>query len=77
VPRVDVGGTEHRRFGARVSGEVYLFQTDGQLVFHGGITAGRGHAGDNLGRSAVESFLREGVLPPETTPVFGCVSVFP
>ena len=77
VPRVDVAGTEHRRFGARVSGEVFVFQVDGQLVFHGGITGGRGHAGDNVGRAAIEFFLIEGVRPPQETPVFGCVSVSP
>jgi hypothetical protein len=77
VPQVDAGGTEHRRFGARVSGEVFVFQADGELVFHGGITGGRGHAGDNAGRAAIESFLTDGVHPPQQTPVFGCVSAPP
>ena len=69
---LDVDGAEHQRFGASVSGEVLLFQPDGQLRFHGGITASRGHSGDNLGRSALESFLLHRRLPADTSPVYGC-----
>jgi hypothetical protein len=72
VPRVDVDGAEHRRFLARVSGEVFLFLPNGELAFHGGITAGRGHAGDNEGRIALESFLLHRRVSAGRTPVFGC-----
>jgi len=72
VVRADRGGAEQRRFGARVSGEVFLYQTAGTLAFHGGMTAGRGHAGDNPGRSALEALLLDDRLPIRTTPVFGC-----
>ena len=72
LPRLDLGGDEHRRFGARVSGEVFLFQPSGELSFHGGITAGRGHSGDNQGRATLESFLLDRQLPTKSTPVFGC-----
>jgi hypothetical protein len=72
VLRPDRGGAEQRRFAARVSGEVFLYHTDGRLAFHGGLTAGRGHAGDNPGRSALEALLVNGRLPTSTTPVFGC-----
>ena len=32
----------------------------GKLTFQGGITAGRGHQGDNAGETAVVSLLRGG-----------------
>ncbi|MEX0704483.1 MAG: hypothetical protein WD069_20445 [Planctomycetales bacterium] len=70
--RVDAGGVEQRRFGARVSGEVFLYAPSGGLSFHGGITAGRGHAGDNPGRSAIESVLLQHEPPAVATAVFGC-----
>ncbi|MGD9857979.1 MAG: hypothetical protein AB7U20_23790 [Planctomycetaceae bacterium] len=70
--RIDFAGAEQRRFGARVSGEVCLYQPTGELAFHGGITAGRGHAGDNEGRAALESLLQQQRTTTKTTPVFGC-----
>jgi hypothetical protein len=69
---LDPGGTEQRRFGARVSGEAFLFLPDGTLAFHGGITGGRGHAGDNAGRAAVEWILLHGGQTTATAPVYGC-----
>ena len=72
-PHIDAGGTEHRRFGAQVSGETFLYDVDGTLVFHGGITYGRGHAGDNEGRFAIESILFGHETQRRTTPVFGCL----
>jgi hypothetical protein len=51
---------------------VILYDAAGRLRFSGGITAARGHAGDNLGRSAIVELL-EGDSPTATaTPVFGC-----
>ncbi|WP_164103071.1 thioredoxin domain-containing protein [Candidatus Laterigemmans baculatus] len=70
--RMDFDGVEHRRFGARNSGEVFLFAPGGERLFHGGITAGRGHAGDNAGRAALEAILWNQDSPVRTTPVFGC-----
>lgn len=72
TPRGDFDGAEHRRFGATASGEVFLFQRDGTLLFHGGITSGRGHAGDNPGRSSLERLLLAGDSALGSTPVFGC-----
>ncbi len=54
---LDVDGAEHRRFGAVTSGETFLFDRRGALRFQGGITAGRGEAGDNPGRRALASVL--------------------
>jgi hypothetical protein len=68
----DVEGLEARRFGAKTSGQTMLFDPRGRLLFSGGITAARGHAGDNAGRSAIEALAR-GELPVcRETPVFGC-----
>jgi hypothetical protein len=72
VARIDRGSAELRRFGARVSGEVFVYHAGGQLLFHGGITAGRGHFGDNAGRTAIETAILNGSAPAHSTPVFGC-----
>ena len=68
----DAGGIEQGRFHARASGESFVYLPSGQLLFHGGITAGRGHAGDNPGRSALEAYLLRDEWAQRTTPVFGC-----
>ena len=61
-----------RRFGARVSGQTLLYDAQGRLAFNGGITAFRGHVGDNDGRDAIVSVL-DGENPHHrTTAVFGC-----
>ncbi len=49
----DPDGREARRFGASTSGQALLYGADGRLEFSGGITPGRGHAGDNAGRDAI------------------------
>ena len=70
--RWDVDGVEHRRFKAAVSGEVFLYLPCGDLSFHGGITASRGHVGDNPGRNSIESLLHRQGSSGGSTPVFGC-----
>lgn len=63
---------ESLRFGAGTSGLTLLYSSDGHLLFHGGITLSRGHAGDNPGRTAIMTAL-DGKQSVEThTPVFGC-----
>jgi hypothetical protein len=64
------------RFGAFTSGQTLLYDPLGHLQFKGGITALRGHSGDNAGRSAIIALVRSdppqiGALP-EVTPVLGC-----
>jgi hypothetical protein len=68
----DDNGVEARRFQAETSGQTLLYDQDGQLLFHGGITISRGHAGDNPGRSALETLLKHKSLNQAQTPVFGC-----
>ena len=67
----DKDSQEARRFGAQVSGQVFLFHPEGRLAFGGGITASRGHSGDNVGRGAIESILK-GIPAANAAPVFGC-----
>ncbi len=67
----DEGGREAARFGAETSGQTLLFDGAGRLLFHGGITASRGHAGDNAGSDAVLAQLI-GTTARQTTQVFGC-----
>lgn len=68
----DPDGAEAARFHAATSGQAILYDAQGRLVFRGGITAARGHAGDNAGRGAIVAFLTEGKVPARQTPVFGC-----
>jgi hypothetical protein len=68
----DVDGIEARRFGAETSGHTFLFATDGSLLFNGGITASRGHSGDNAGEGAIVSLIDNHSVERQQTFVFGC-----
>jgi hypothetical protein len=68
----DADGIEAHRFGAETSGHTLLFAVDGRLLFSGGITASRGHAGGNTGESAVLAAINDASLKPARTMVFGC-----
>ena len=43
-----------------------------RLLFSGGITVARGHAGDNTGRGAIEELIDGETAVSRRTPVFGC-----
>jgi hypothetical protein len=68
----DRDGAESKRFGVNVSGHTLVYDRNGRLAFSGGITAARGHEGDNDGRSAIAEFVTTGSMPIAHTPVFGC-----
>jgi hypothetical protein len=68
----DRGGVEARRFGVATSGHALLYDSGGQLLFSGGITAARGHAGDNYGRAAVLDLILNKGGGRAGSPVFGC-----
>jgi hypothetical protein len=68
----DQGGGEAHRFDVEGSGHVLLYAPSGKLLFSGGITSSRGHEGDNVGRSAIVSFILNGHTRVSHTPVFGC-----
>jgi hypothetical protein len=61
-----------RRFGAVTSGTTLLYDAEGRLVFRGGLTASRGHAGGSPGLAAVLSYLARGAADAAAAPVFGC-----
>jgi len=68
----DDDGREARRFGTATSGQTLLYDSNGTLLFSGGITGARAHAGDNAGRRSLVALLN-GERPDRAgTNVFGC-----
>ncbi len=70
--RLDEGGIEAKRFDARTSGQVLLYDADGALAYNGGITKGRGHAGANGGEEKLAALLTTGKGGKQRAPVYGC-----
>lgn len=68
----DEDGCEAARFGAMTSGHVMVYEPRGTLLFSGGITSARGHAGDSPGHASVEACLLRGTTTCNSAPVFGC-----
>ena len=75
VVRADVDAVLARKCGAQTSGQVFLYDKSGGLMFQGGITGSRGHVGDNDGLNALTDIVC-GNAPAEArpahAPVFGC-----
>ena len=69
---IDANAAESDRFDGLTSGQIVLYNTDGQLAFNGGITGARGHIGDNLGLTRVLAVLRGKLTDRFDSPVFGC-----
>ena len=70
---LDDEGRHAERFGAATSGQTFLYDAGGALLFSGGITGARAHAGDNAGRTAVlDRLSRASAGTAATTRVFGC-----
>lgn len=69
---IDDEGAEAVRFHAATSGQSLLYDAGGSLLFSGGITASRGHYGDNAGQSAIVSFVNSGAAERTESVVFGC-----
>lgn len=76
LPRVqlihDRDGVETSWFGAVSSGTVMLFDPRGNRLYAGGVTAARGHAGDNAGIDTLNALLTGQTPPTSLLPVFGC-----
>ena len=70
--RSDIDNFEANLFGAETSGFTVLYETNGKLLFNGGITGSRGHEGDNLGRSSLYSLIMHGHSRDSKSFVFGC-----
>ena len=69
---LDAGGAEASRFGAATSGQVFVYEPGGKLVFSGGVTGARGHTGENDGRLSVIEHVTGGLSQMSQTPVYGC-----
>ncbi|MEM1109875.1 MAG: RedB protein [Planctomycetota bacterium] len=73
---LDSDGAEARLFGVRTSGYVVVFDREEKVVFSGGVTASRGHAGASPGLDAIESLLINDTAPsvgrPAEAAVYGC-----
>jgi hypothetical protein len=76
LPHVNVvrddDGREAKRFGVETSGQTFLYDDRGSLMFSGGITASRGHAGDNAGQQSLIALLAQRQPAQRNTGVFGC-----
>ena len=70
---VDRGGIFADQFGVVTSGTVMLFDTAGHSIFLGGITASRGHVGENSGLATLKNLLNgKATSGDRNLPVFGC-----
>jgi hypothetical protein len=61
-----------RKYGAETSGFVVLYDSEGKLRFHGGITSSRGHEGDSAGKDAIYKIVMEKPNYLDNAPVYGC-----
>jgi hypothetical protein len=69
---MDNNSSEADRFGAFTSGHTVLYSAAGRLEFSGGITAARGHVGDNTGERSVVSLVSTGKSEKSGHEVYGC-----
>lgn len=76
IPRVQVtcdqDGREARCAGAATSGHLVVYGPSGRTMFSGGITRGRGQAGETSARNEILALLTGGKTTIEQSPVFGC-----
>jgi hypothetical protein len=86
VTRIIDHGIEAKRFGAATSGQTMVYDSRGRLLFSGGITAARGHFGDNAGVRVIARLLdtaetaaparvvyrNRPIVYASTSPVYGC-----
>ena len=70
---IDDQSQQAKLFGGTTSGQTFLYDRQGQLVFAGGITSSRGHSGDNEGRSAIVNLINHKPTSVSRTPFFGCL----
>jgi hypothetical protein len=68
----DLDGTKAALFGAGTSGQAMLYDVQGRLLFNGGMTASRGHIGDNAGVQRIASWVTTGKADRDSSLVYGC-----
>jgi len=73
VTLVDRDGVEAKRLRGYTSGQTFLYDTAGHLLYNGGLTGARGHEGDNVGRRAILALLSGEARGPLVHNVFGCL----
>jgi hypothetical protein len=69
---LDDRGAETELFRSATSGDIAFYGPDGRLLYSGGITASRGHEGDNAGRRRVLHLLADGRSDASNGDVYGC-----
>lgn len=69
---IDTNGVMATSLSLNTSGQIQLYSPEGKLLYNGGITAARGHSGDNAGESTVLSLLRNEITTAANAPTFGC-----
>lgn len=69
---LDQDGQSAANLGILTSGSCVLYDGNGVLKFHGGITPSRGHEGDNLGTQAILALLQGEHSEVKSTEVYGC-----
>ena len=69
---IDEDERETKIFNAQTSGLILLYDRAENLRFDGGITASRGHEGDNAGSRAIFEIVTEDATKTTETAVFGC-----
>jgi hypothetical protein len=54
------------------SGECLVYDADGKLRFHGGVTSGRGHEGHSIGQDGISAAILNQAVVAKRTPAYGC-----
>ena len=74
----DVDANEAKVFQAVTSGQTFVYNARGDLLFNGGITAARGQLGDSTAARSLESTLQtQPSAKVQTALVFGCPLITP
>ncbi len=68
----DRTGDDARALGAETSGDVFFYDADGALRFHGGLTTARGHEGASPGADAILALVSHQPTSVVATAAFGC-----
>lgn len=69
---IDRGGVLASKFAATTSGQTLLYDSDGRLIFDGGITSARGHFGGNISLDVLENAVLQGSKDLRLTKTYGC-----
>jgi len=72
---VDTDCRESVLFRASVSGEIHVYDAQGQLRFRGGVTPSRGHEGPNPGQLAIRDVILHGRSSLMTCHAYGCLLI--